>query len=444
MEHALELGAEPTLAWMRTQATAKSFEGLSARDPAEALPASLKAERISTAVSEDKKRQSAFFRQFRAWKFSRKLARAQALATDFRCEDGLEAQALGHSLEIDFPEAEAITISRTLHEKILDCPDVSKAESLFKLAVFAIHKGECSQATKYLDQFSGGLERGVSDRLSYLRGFCGDERAVKARNPWGGYGILLTDKWTWEEPPVWTLTATSGSEDWDRLLVSFVELQEKGKHQTVRYLAGKLNYESLQTLPLSFQTSLLVLMSFSGADLSVFQALHRYLASNPEKSSPAVSGLLFPIRYWQVIVDNSKSTDPVLVKSLIRQESAFNPLARSRARAAGLMQMIYPTARRYGIKQRKDLLKPEKNIQAGSEFLGQLLNEFGSPELALAAYNAGPGIVRQWRKRYPTDNIDLFVEMIPYSETREYVRLVQRNYKIYQSLLIKTQTLGGN
>ncbi|MNL72045.1 lytic murein transglycosylase [compost metagenome] len=64
-------------------------------------------------------------------------------------------------------------------------------------------------------------------------------------------------------------------------------------------------------------------------------------------------------------------------------------------------------------------------------------------ELALAAYNAGPNAVAQWQKRYPTENIDLFVEMIPYTETREYVRLVNRNYKIYQHLLTKPTFLGA-
>jgi soluble lytic murein transglycosylase len=164
-------------------------------------------------------------------------------------------------------------------------------------------------------------------------------------------------------------------------------------------------------------------------------------------ATPAVANLLFPVRYWHQILENSKNTDPVLVKALIRQESAFNPMARSRARAAGLMQLIYPTAKNFGVKQPKELLDPNANIHAGSEFLAQLINEFGSVELALAAYNAGPGAVRQWQKRYQTKNIDLFVEMIPYTETREYVRLVRRNYKIYQAILPKltpdTQTLSG-
>ncbi|RYZ63179.1 MAG: hypothetical protein EOP09_18110, partial [Proteobacteria bacterium] len=244
--------------------------------------------------------------------------------------------------------------------------------------------------------------------------------------------------------PNWMLSVSSGSEDWDRLLASFVELHEKNQQATVQYLATKINYEKFRALPLEFQTAVLTMMSFSGADLPVFQTLHKYLSEHPDKIAPSVAGLLFPTRYWEKIVQNSPHADPVLVKALIRQESAFNPLARSRAKASGLMQLIFPTAKFFGIKKPIQLLDPQANISAGSEFLAQLVNQFGSVELALAAYNAGPNIVKQWQKRYPTTNIDVFVEMIPYSETREYVRLVKRNYKVYQNILIKPQVLGQN
>lgn len=84
-------------------------------------------------------------------------------------------------------------------------------------------------------------------------------------------------------------------------------------------------------------------------------------------------------------------------------------------------------------------MEPETNIRVGSEFLRKLIADFGSVELALAAYNAGPQMVKDWQRRYPTANVDLFVEMIPFSETREYVRLVLRNYKIYQKVLIENK-----
>lgn len=444
--HALQQGQGPTLDYLKAHTTAKSYGELNSRDPMNSLPDSLRAEKIS-ATNKDKSEQWHFLKKFRGWSSGKRLKTAQNLLEKFECGNVVESQSMGYSLELDFPEEKAMTLSHDLHEKVLTCPDYSHTESLFRLTVFAIQKGDCSKAGEYLNMFPAKADRGVTDRVAYLRSLCTSPDAqveVADRNPWGGYGILLTEAKKASDKPNWLLTARSGSEEWDRLLVTFIELTEQNRAETVRYISSKLNYEKFRAQPLPFQTSMLVLMSLNGADLPVFQTLHRYLSEHPDMLSPAVAGLLFPVRYWKEIVDNSKSADPILVKALIRQESAFNPAARSRARAAGLMQLIYPTARHFGVKQAKQLLNPEANIHAGSEFLARLINDFGSVELALAAYNAGPAIVRDWQKRYPTSNINLFVEMIPYTETREYVRLVTRNYKMYQSILLKPQVVDNN
>ena len=442
---ALSMGPVAAVARLRSQITSKSFAGLDARDPASALPSTLRAEKPVKASTE-KNLQSVFIRKFRPWKMAKKIKRAQELTEDFGCESAMETQALAFVFEIDFPATEATSWSQALHEKVLKCQAFNPQESLFKLAIFAIQKNECSRANEYLDMFPATPERGVNDRIAYVRSLCGGASLVENRNPWGGYGILLTDaKPEARNSPKWMLSVSSGSEDWDRLLASYVELHEQNQQATIHYLATKINYVKFRALPISFQASVMALMNFSGADLPVFQTLHKYLSEHPDMIEPSVARLLFPTRYWEQIVQNSLHADPILVKSLIRQESAFNPLARSRARASGLMQLIFPTAKVFGIKKPSQLLDPPSNIQAGSEFLAQLVSQFGSVELALAAYNAGPAIVRQWQKRYPTDNINIFVEMIPYSETREYVRLVQRNFKIYQTMLVKPpQVLGAN
>lgn len=445
LEQALTQGQASTLEYLRAQNKAAPFEGLKGKDPAAQIPAELKAGRAVVVSNEEKNVRQSFIRKYRAMSFAKKSQHATDILANFDCKQALEGQALGLSLEIDFPEVAAMDLSRDLHEKVVTCDNVTKTESIFRLAVFAIQRGDCAKSQQYLAKFPTDVERGVSDRLSYVRSLCSGTKEVASRNPWGGYGILLGDAKTDDDVimPHWYLAGTSGSADWDRLLATFIELSEKGQISTIQYLASKINFESFRTLPLPFQTSLMTVMSFSGVDLPVFQTLHRYLSDHPEMLSPEAAGLLFPVRFWKEIVENSKKADPVLVKALIRQESAFNPSARSRAKATGLMQLIYPTARIFGVKQKNELLSPEANIHAGSEFLAQLITQFGSVELALAAYNAGPLKVREWQKRYPTDNMDLFVEMIPYTETREYVRLVTRNYKVYQAILVKPQILGG-
>jgi soluble lytic murein transglycosylase-like protein len=441
LEQALQQGLPKTLEYLKPLAVGESYVTGTLRDPAANVPKSLKAERPAKP-SKEKSQQQRFLKIFRAWSLNRKTAKARVLTADFDCSKALEAQALGFSLELDFPEDEATIASTALHEKVLTCATFPRHESLFRLSIFAIQKNNCPKAMEYLDMFPATPERGMIDRLAYLRGLCSGDTAVSERNPWGGYGIRLSDsKTALHSTPAWYLTATSGSEEWDRLLKTFIVLSEQDNGKAIQYISSKLNYEKFRGLPLPFQTSMLVLMSYAGADLAVFQALHRYLADHPEMAAPSVQNLLFPKRYWKEIVENTKDADPILVKALIRQESAFNPSARSRAKAAGLMQLIYPTAHRFGVTSRKQWTDPGPNIRAGSKFLGQLINEFGSVELALAAYNAGPAVVHQWQKRYPTQNIDLFVEMIPYSETREYVRLVNRNFRVYQSLMQSPELL---
>lgn len=110
---------------------------------------------------------------------------------------------------------------------------------------------------------------------------------------------------------------------------------------------------------------------------------------------------------------------PQLVRAIIVVESAFNPKAVSRRGAAGLMQLLPKTARRYGAK---NVFDPEQNITAGTRYLRDLMSRYGDNlELVLAAYNAGEDAVERYGKQVP-----------PFAETRQYVPAVLR---IYRALL---------
>jgi soluble lytic murein transglycosylase len=153
--------------------------------------------------------------------------------------------------------------------------------------------------------------------------------------------------------------------------------------------------------------------------------------------------LFYPTRYADIVAKHAKNAglDTPLVLSLIRQESAFKPNARSSANARGLMQLLPSTARetaaaaRLTRAQAENLYDPEINIRLGTTYFAAMLKRHGRPELALAAYNAGGARVARWSKEFGDDDIAGFVEQIPFNETRNYVKTVIGNAEHYRKLL---------
>jgi soluble lytic murein transglycosylase len=131
--------------------------------------------------------------------------------------------------------------------------------------------------------------------------------------------------------------------------------------------------------------------------------------------------------------------DPMLIAGLIRQESAFDSDALSRAGAVGLMQIMPSTGRRLarqlGVRySRSRLTDPGYNLRLGSRYLANLIESFGTPEAALAAYNAGEDRVAQWTAGQNYLETAEFVESIPFTETRNYVKVVMRNADVYREV----------
>lgn len=124
----------------------------------------------------------------------------------------------------------------------------------------------------------------------------------------------------------------------------------------------------------------------------------------------------------------------------MREESAFNPDARSVADAIGLMQLIAPTARATarGTQLPSDeeaLRRPEVSIALGTRLLSSLRATFpAKPALAIAAYNGGGRAVRRWLADRGGDDFDVFVERIPFEETRAYIKRVLASQAAYAYL----------
>jgi soluble lytic murein transglycosylase-like protein len=150
--------------------------------------------------------------------------------------------------------------------------------------------------------------------------------------------------------------------------------------------------------------------------------------------------LVFPVQYYELIEHYSEVNhlDPILVLSLMKQESAFEINANSFVGAMGLMQLMPATAVDTDPAVNVvDLVSPEHNIRIGTKYLGRLLNRFnGNLVFALASYNAGPTAVDRWIKSSPPERgMQEFIESIPYRETREYVSSIIRNYFWYTQQL---------
>jgi soluble lytic murein transglycosylase len=174
--------------------------------------------------------------------------------------------------------------------------------------------------------------------------------------------------------------------------------------------------------------------------------LRRHFSGLASTGHPELPGafwqMLYPFGWRDAVMAAAtrEALDPYLVAALVREESSYYPRAISRAGARGLMQLMPGTARLVAEKRGialagADLLEdPGVNIDLGTRFLAGMLKEFGDPRLALAAYNAGPGRVRQWLKARPAEDIEAFVELIPFDETRQYVKRVYLSWDEYRRI----------
>lgn len=149
--------------------------------------------------------------------------------------------------------------------------------------------------------------------------------------------------------------------------------------------------------------------------------------------------LKYPLAYYETIFQFSErfNIDPLLALAIMREESHFRKDAVSSAKAYGLMQVIFPTAKKFNKNiSEKDLFVEEKNIEVGIKYLAYLVKKFKNIEEAVSAYNAGENNVEKWLNRRYKD-IDEFIENIPFTETRNYVKKVMKSYYIYKSLYEK-------
>ncbi len=154
-----------------------------------------------------------------------------------------------------------------------------------------------------------------------------------------------------------------------------------------------------------------------------------------------VRDYVYPRKYAQDVVKYlaGSGADPNVVFGLIRQESFFTADAVSGAGAIGLMQVMPATAKKLaagiGVPySREKLFDPEYNIRLGTRYFLDKLAEYGRVSYALCSYNAGPAKINVWREHLGGLDEELFIELIPYTETRDYVKRILANRDMYEAL----------
>jgi soluble lytic murein transglycosylase len=187
-------------------------------------------------------------------------------------------------------------------------------------------------------------------------------------------------------------------------------------------------------------------LALLGADDEALRIVRRHFAPALERGDAALSSTIWRRAYPSHLLTAIRSltedrVDPFLIAGLIREESVYDPRALSPVGAIGLMQLMPDTGRRvarqvglsdFAVEQ---LYTPDVNLTLGVRYLADLLERFaGNEAYAVAAYNAGPEAVSRWLEAGPPRSIEEFIEEIPFSETRGYVKRVLRSAWLYRGL----------
>ncbi|MBC7693057.1 MAG: lytic transglycosylase domain-containing protein [Methylotenera sp.] len=389
-------------------------------------------------------------KKYRSWQPLERLTK-KTLDSSSVCKTDLVANALGSKAEEYFPDPKFRQIAIELYAKAAECK-ASEAgiKAAYRLSLLQIWDGKCKAAEPYLERLANN-KTDYASRALYWRASCAKEHGQKLlysalssrllkEYPLSYHGILVSHGNTGQ------VTRVLGNEEPNILfrsetvpetlpMVRAVEaLQTAGAMDLSRSFLKRLELKALTSEP-QFRLYVAMLMYRSGDTIGNFRILSTVFRDNPSLLSQATLKLFYPLKNFDVIEKYGAKLDPYFVAALIRQESGFNANAMSRVGARGFMQLMPATARRMERVSKSQLFNVQTNVRLGVRFFNILISRFDSDaELALAAYNAGPERVDEWKRRYTTSNRMLFFDLIPFKETRDYVALISRNYYWYLNL----------
>lgn len=378
---------------------------------------------------------------------------SEAVINHETCISTALATTLGLKAEMGLPEQKYKDRAIKLYEKALSCEstDQSTYRSAFRLGLLRIWNGQFAEADVALSKISETTDANdYGLRAVYWRMHCAQrlknsklERHMKERLVRefplslhaliaAGDAVMKKQIIEREEPMAHFRSALRP--DLNSSVRAAEAMLALGSQTSSLELLKPMLNDALEAEH-GFALYISSLLMRSGDNLNKFSLIASIFRKDPTLIARSTLEMLYPLKRLDIVKTQPSAVDPFLILSLIRQESAFNERAHSRAGAMGLMQLMPGTARRIARVARHRLFDPETNVKIGVRYFSNLVERFdGDVELALAAYNAGVLRVDEWLKRYPVDNRFLFLDLIPFKETREYVASIARNYYWYLKL----------
>jgi len=430
------------------------------RARARSLAKSIRAGKIDLASYADESLLNQTFKQFPKYEGLDKTV--QAALRSPSCPSSALLTALGMKTEAFLPDQKFRQLAVQLYQRSIDCAletkrfgsDISAVKASFRLGLLQVWDRNFEGAEKTFSKIFDHPE--ASDyrvRVGYWRYYCAKQlkdtatqekmrETLMREYPLSLHGMLISGGHTLELKDV-------SSRDPDLIFRSKdrpdLNVGVRAAETLVEMDVPELGLQILDSLvdqvdhaEPAFQLYIAVLLKRAGDVNRRFHLLVGVFRDDPSLMSQATLEMLYPLRRFEMVKDLKSKVDPYVVISLVRQESAFNEKARSPAGALGLMQLMPGTARHFERVSKLGLYNPLTNMRVGVKFFSVLLNRYeGDTELALAAYNAGPDNVDEWRRRYPIDNRLLFLDLIPFHETRDYVASIARNYYWYMKIYEK-------
>lgn len=378
----------------------------------------------------------------------------KALSSKSECVGAKAATAIAYKLEEHFPEQESVDVARALYKYASGCgTDFASAKASYRLALLDVWRNECDRVPELMTKVEQNPEAGqFTSRAKYWRAYCSEILGQKDSSRDARESLLVQHPMTFHNLAAngnhaksidWITRETAPPiafrslirPDLNGLIRSIETLIKVGSSDLAAELADRAIPKIQQTEP-EVRLYIAALMHKSNHALAKFKIMTALFHDAPRTVSGPTMRLYFPLWFFDLVQPQAgEELDPLLVTALIRQESAFNIHAQSRVGARGLMQLMPATARMLAPVRKNKLFDPKTNIALGTQYLRKRLAQYnGDVELTLAAYNAGFSRVDEWKRRYPTDNRILFIDLIPFKETRDYVSSILRNYYWYTKL----------